>query len=735
MIRSLIFPLLLALTLSACTQSKFDKGHDYRAEVLNPNWMTGEFLSKPDVFVLAGEQGSIAYSSDGYNWNPGRTPSTYTLRDIGANHTQSVLIAVGDGATVLRSTDHGKEWRPAEISLPGKMDLSGTRLNTLVYVHKDDVWLAAGTQNAILRSSDNGMTWKLVSYNTRIDQLEILQLFVENESGDVLFAAQHGTTGRTRDGGETWEINKHDLETSASFAPHVVGFHQFDDTLMAAADKGRLLISKDAGHSWKLVTLPTAGYVTDSAYDPRNSTIALTTQMGEILISEDSGDSWKAVSFNVKNWPSRDIPLLSKIVYDKKNRSYLAVGNSGLIVRSDDDGKSWFADIFKPLFNFSITSLLHDTEHNRFVIAGFGGSIVYADTLGSGSTPLDKWITARRGIDQYIRKVLHIPGSTGFIAVGALGSVWRSQDDGRSWRLIDIDYPHKNQPPHLRDIVQDPDTHDLISAGPSGSIIHSSDAGISWRAVFQGEIRKGEAFTQLLYNRKTKKYYACEVLYRSVYQSSDSGLSWRKIASIESGGRNLWHGLISETKDIFLLIGEKGAIAVSRDEGYNWEMAQTETSNDLYGAFFDAEEKIFLAVGENGVILRSENGMNWQSIESSTRSTLRRVIKDQNSGALIAFGRNGTIIRSTDGGLMWSKTKTPEYSGELREAFVDPRSGSLIVVGRDGGILRSSDSGTSWKSMESHTKQHLRSAAINPETGTMIAVGEGIIRLTDRVNQ
>jgi photosystem II stability/assembly factor-like uncharacterized protein len=120
--------------------------------------------------------------------------------------------------------------------------------------------------------------------------------------------------------------------------------------------------------------------------------------------------------------------------------------------------------------------------------------------------------------------------------------------------------------------------------------------------------------------------------------------------------------------------------------------------------------------------------------ESSTASSLRRVIKDHISGALIAFGQNGTIIRSTDGGQVWSKAETPDYSGELRAAFYDNRTGSLIVIGQDGGIMYSINGGMSWKLLDSHTKQHFRSAAISHETGTIIGVGQGIVRLSEGTN-
>jgi photosystem II stability/assembly factor-like uncharacterized protein len=734
MIRTLFIALLLFHVPTACSSKKPEISNNYSAEVLTADWLTGEFLSKPGLFILAGRQGSIIYSLDGYQWNHSRTPSTNALHDIEANHSQTVLIAVGENGTILRSVDHGKTWQQTVISLPTEVDVSVTRLNTVVYSHKENVWLAAGTQNTILRSSDDGLTWKLVSFNTRVDQLEILNLFIEKQSGDVLFSAQHATIGHSRNGGESWEIKKHDLKASGSYIPHIVDFHQYNNTLIATADSGRLLISKNAGLSWKIVTVPTAGYFTDSAYDSKNNTIALTTQMGEIAISRDEGNTWNLTSFNVTNWPSRDIPLLSNIIYDENSQSFLAVGNSGVIARSNDGGESWFADIYKPLFNLSVTSLLHDTKYNKFVIAGFGGSIAISKPLGATKRPLDNWTTIRPGIDQYIRKVLHLPHSSTFIAVGQLGSVWRSEDDGKSWKFIDIDYPLQNQPPHLRDIVQDPVTQALIAAGPAGSIIHSSDNGLSWKSVYQGELQKGEAFTQLLYDKEHKRYYTIEVLYRSVYQSSDNGLNWSKIANIESGGRNLWHGVYSKELDLIMVIGEKGGIALSRDAGYTWKMATTHVSADLYGAYIDPNEGVLLAVGESGVILRSENGTEWQTVKSGTTSSLRRVIKDHDSNTLIAFGQNGTIIRSTDGGKIWLSAKTPEYAGELRTAFIDYRSNNLIVVGREGGILCSSNSGVSWSLIKSHTRQHFRSATINPKTGTIISAGEGIVRLTHNAN-
>ena len=723
--------MLLSFALIACDVGNSAKTPNYRAEVFNPKWMTGEYAEGSESFYLAGEQGAIAYSSDGVVWKSSDTPVTHTLRDISVNPSGSVMIAVGEGGTILRSTNRGETWGKAKLNLPEAADLAETRLNTSLYVESKKTWVAAGTQNAILYSSDDGLSWQLVSYNTTEEQAEILQLFIEEKTGDVFLGAQFGTTGRSTDGGFKWEFSQHDMQPSGSYIPHVVGFHQYDELLFAAADHGRLLVSDDSGKNWRLTRVPTAGYVTGSAYDPEHDVIALSTQMGDILVSKDKGQSWAPVPLKVNNWPSDDIPYLSSIIYDSKSKSLLVVGSSGVMARSSDGGATWFADVFKPLFNMSITTLMHSEAKNTFVAAGLGGTIATSNRLSISALPVENWMSVRPGIDQYIRKAIHIPGTDTFVAVGQLGGIWRSEDDGLSWSVIDVDYPFKNQPPHLRDIVLDKATGVLIAAGPAGSIIRSTDNGLSWVSVYQGEFSKGEAFTQILYSEDTNTYLAIEVLYRSVYESKDAGESWQKISTIESVNRNLWHSAISKANALMFTVGEKGGVAVSRDNGRTWLMADTHALNDLYGAYADSESNVLLAVGSHGKILRSEEGSTWAAAESATVNTLRRVVKEPRSGALLAFGQEGAIVRSTDRGKNWVNVSSPEYTGELRSALFESGSANVILVGRDGAILRSQDGGQSWVRLESGSTLHFRNAATNPETGTLIVVGQSLSRLSE----
>lgn len=702
----------------------------YRAEVFNAKTMGGMRDPVSRAFFLVGQQGSILRSEDGYAWEYAATPTLNQLNAIAGDATSGILVAVGNGGVLLRSADGGRSWQPPlGIETPEGADLRQVNLTEIIHHPGKDLWLAAGTHNAILRSADQGRNWRLVSYDSSTQRLEILSLFIESVSGDFLLAAQRGTMGRSGDGAD-WTIGYHDMDPTGDYVPHLVDFYDHGSALIAAGDEGRLLVSWDRGETWQLFKLPTSGYFTGSVYDPVNRSIVLTTQEGDdIAYSLDQGRSWEVTRLRVRNWPSDDIPMISSIVYDAKTGALLAMGSSGIVARSTNGGRSWQTNVLKPLFNLSLTTLLHDPERDLFVASGLGGFIAVA--RGLLPDPALGWRMVRPGVDDLeMREVVNLPGTDTFLIVGQYGGIWRSEDDGRSWDSVRPVYPYRNQPPFLRDVIVDPESQALIAAGPDGSIMRSTDAGLTWTSAFQGVITLGEAFTQILSDRARNTLLACEAMYQSVYLSKDGGASWEKAATVPTGGRNVWHGAVSEKLGLIMLVGQQGAVAVSGDGGHGWEVSPSLVEEDLYGAFADDRTGALFAVGDRGTLLRSEDGRRWETVNTPTGSALRRMFTDPGSGALLAFGQDATVLRSTDGGRSWRKAVAPVLQSELRKALVEPGTGNLVIVGSDGVILLSKDGGASWGRMPSHTDRHFRSAAFNPATGTLIAVGEGLVRLS-----
>jgi photosystem II stability/assembly factor-like uncharacterized protein len=99
-----------------------------------------------------------------------------------------------------------------------------------------------------------------------------------------------------------------------------------------------------------------------------------------------------------------------------------------------------------------------------------------------------------------------------------------------------------------------------------------------------------------------------------------------------------------------VVVGERGQILLSDDQGQNWRQARVPTRSNLTGVFFDA--KLGWAVGHDEVILRTEDGgETWtrQHFAPEKEQPLLDIwFSDADNG--FAFGAYGTILASHDGG-------------------------------------------------------------------------------------
>jgi photosystem II stability/assembly factor-like uncharacterized protein len=169
------------------------------------------------------------------------------------------------------------------------------------------------------------------------------------------------------------------------------------------------------------------------------------------------------------------------------------------------------------------------------------------------------------------------------------------------------------------------------------------------------------------------------------------------------------------------VVGERGHVLYSTDEGATWTQVQVPTSASLTAVYF-ADEKHGWAVGHDEVILRTtDGGDSWQRTHfapENYRPLLDVWFADASRG--YAVGAYGTIYASTDGGASWSLVPfEPEGLGD-RAAPVDPEDytselsidfhlnailadgvGRLYLGAEAGRLFRSDDGGATWKELPS----------------------------------
>lgn len=178
--------------------------------------------------------------------------------------------------------------------------------------------------------------------------------------------------------------------------------------------------------------------------------------------------------------------------------------------------------------------------------------------------------------------------------------------------------------------------------------------------------------------------------------------------------------------DRMVVVGERGHVLLSDDQGANWRQARVPTRATLTSVYFvDAQNG--WAVGHDEVIVRSvDGGETWTRVHAAPdkeQPLLDVWFKDAESG--FAFGAYGTILASNDGGASWMQQSfapqplvpaaNPAQRAATDDEYLDEGSvsdvhlnaaaraadGKLYLAAESGHVFRSDDAGQSWLELPS----------------------------------
>ena len=125
--------------------------------------------------------------------------------------------------------------------------------------------------------------------------------------------------------------------------------------------------------------------------------------------------------------------------------------------------------------------------------------------------------------------------------------------------------------------------------------------------------------------------------------------------------------------------------------GTAFEIVQQFATLNLNGV--GANGDIFVAVGDNGAILRSNNGESWTGVTTTSISTKLNHVHYGN-GQWIAVGAAGTVIRSSDQGLTWSVVS---FGATFDLNRVGYANSVWVTIGTEGMVLNSIDTNNWYK--------------------------------------
>jgi photosystem II stability/assembly factor-like uncharacterized protein len=174
-----------------------------------------------------------------------------------------------------------------------------------------------------------------------------------------------------------------------------------------------------------------------------------------------------------------------------------------------------------------------------------------------------------------------------------------------------------------------------------------------------------------------------------------------------------------------VVVGERGHVLLSDDQGTTWRQAKVPTRASLTGVFFH-DSRVGWVVGHDETILRSEDGgETWTRTHAAPEKEqplLDVWFRDAETG--FAFGAYGTILASHDGGRSWTQqTFEPKplveppkrAASKADDDYLDENAasdshlnavaraddGRLYLAAEAGHLFRSDDAGATWLGLPS----------------------------------
>jgi photosystem II stability/assembly factor-like uncharacterized protein len=187
-----------------------------------------------------GERGFVLLSDDdGRNWTAVPTPVTRTLTGLAFKDAR-IGIAVGHGASVVRTEDAGQTWSQVAIDDAGSDSLLGI-------THLDgDHFIAYGAFGLLVDSVDAGKTWTRRTVIAADFDRHISQVLPVG--GALWLVAESGTLARSDDGGNTW------VQVTSPYAGSFFGaLATRDQTLLVFGMRGNVYRTTDLGATWKKI--------------------------------------------------------------------------------------------------------------------------------------------------------------------------------------------------------------------------------------------------------------------------------------------------------------------------------------------------------------------------------------------------------------------------------------------------------------------------------------------------
>lgn len=394
---------------------------------------------------------------------------------------------------------------------------------------------------------------------------------------------------------------------------------------------------------------------------------------------------------------------------DDSNLLYLGTGD-GQIFRSTDGANTWRR--LRPGLEkrgLSVDNIVIDPRDPKLIYAGAWavardqeGGVFRSNDGGENWKLLDD--TKRLSV----RSLAIAPSDSNLLIAGSanddpnLNGAFRSRDGGKSWeRITPVGHQEIR---NIQSVAIDPHNPNVIYVGTWHLPWKTTDGGVTWKQTgnqIVGMINDSDVFGITIdQNHPTTVYVnACSGFYRSL----TSGEKWFKFPGIPFSARRTYTLLVHPSNPKVIFAGTSEGLWRSKDDGKRWMLL---TSKTLVIRSIvvtpDKPNRVLIATDDSGVRVSENLGDDFR--ESNTGFIHRHVLAIKSDaterGRLLASvfhdSTGGSVFISADGGMSWQPSSTGLAGRDVFAFYQMPDNPSVIYAGTNTGVYRSNDRGSNW---------------------------------------
>ena len=277
------------------------------------------------AILVVGERGHIINWQNNNDWQQQQSPVSVAITDVTILSDGS-KIAVGHDGVILKANSDSTIWRKVFTGV----EITKLKIELVKKQYQSLQLIIMKTQD---EDELEDLTYQLddLTFAIEDNQLELKSgpnkplLSVARTSNDTLFASgAYGTLLISKDKGETWQLVSNQLDNPDSFHLNTV-IATSNDQLYIVGENGLGFQSNNLGQTWSAMTLPYSGSLFGIIANTENPAqlVAFGLQ-GNIMVSLDGG----------KNWQHKKLPTSTSLLggnFSTQGNAYL-VGHGGLIV-------------------------------------------------------------------------------------------------------------------------------------------------------------------------------------------------------------------------------------------------------------------------------------------------------------------------------------------------------------------------------------------------------------------